>query len=744
MRPWKTLQPARQWLSSLRGKLLGCFVGLMTVVAVAVAVSYHKSNHANRERFAAQLVAQVSSAITNAANNYAEEAALAVAALQAQAQAAPATLDDVEALRRYLLSFTQRSSLAKYVYVASADGRFVGVERTAANPSDPVFRTRLANDTHLVSQPVDAEGSPSGPATASATPYNPTLRPWYQRAVSAEAGVWTEPYYSASKNILVVTYASPIYDRRGVRVAVVGIDFNLDQLVQRMASLQPSARSAVHLFSAEGKHLAGSAGLPPSAAESARIKAWFDTDRSSQTRFELVDEGDTFYAMRRSESDLNLTTFVRIPSSELIPEAGKSFLWAALAALIALAIALYLGLRTVRSVIADLSALSASANEIVRGTAMTALPISRQDEVGELARAFHAMRTRILQDLTAARVGQGSDGFTTLQLTTLPVTVGAGTPAARTLDAQTLAHALNSSADAFAILDSKGDILYANRAFAFVFRFDYSRLAPMNVAQCFSTATDHDHDHDGALALIAQVLKIGSPLRKTVQIHHKPGARRFVEVVLAPIRNELGEIGDVTMSARDVTNVVRKRNALYLAAQHDPATGLMRRDAMLAVLRARTTMSDSTPFWLAFIDLDGFKAINDENGHGMGDRLLAALGQVIKSRMRDIDIACRFGGDEFALLIEDGSEDHARTIAKRLISEMEATARRVVGPACRLSASVGLARFPIHGDDSDALVAAADLAMYAAKRTGGGREHVADTPVSPASTSELAYVAEAP
>ena len=239
---WRgAVELVRRWLSSLRGKLVSCFVGLISVVTLAVAASYHKSNHANRELFAAQLVAQVSSAITNAANNYAEEAALAVAALQAQAEAAPATLDDVDSLRRYLLSYTQQSSLAKYIYVASDDGRFVGVERMPADPYIPVFRTRLADETHLISQPVDVQGKPSGPVNASASPYNPTLRPWYQLAVSAGTGVWTEPYYSASKNILVVTYASPIYDRRGVRLAVVGIDFNLDQLVQRMASLQPSA-----------------------------------------------------------------------------------------------------------------------------------------------------------------------------------------------------------------------------------------------------------------------------------------------------------------------------------------------------------------------------------------------------------------------------------------------------------------------------------------------------------------------
>ncbi|PYO30040.1 MAG: hypothetical protein DMD86_13965, partial [Candidatus Rokuibacteriota bacterium] len=129
---------------------------------------------------------------------------------------------------------------------------------------------------------------------------------------------------------------------------------------------------------------------------------------------------------------------------------------------------------------------------------------------------------------------------------------------------------------------------------------------------------------------------------------------------------------------------------------------------------------------IILLDLDHFKPLNDSCGHDAGDALLRELAGVLKSRVRDGDIACRYGGEEFVLILPEASLELARRRAEELREEVKrlrvSHRGRVIGP---ITVSLGVAAFPEHGKNSAALLDAADAALYRAKAEGRDRVTIA-------------------
>lgn len=163
-------------------------------------------------------------------------------------------------------------------------------------------------------------------------------------------------------------------------------------------------------------------------------------------------------------------------------------------------------------------------------------------------------------------------------------------------------------------------------------------------------------------------------------------------------------------------------------ATHDGLTGLSNRNLFMARLGEAVARSRAggRPLAIAYIDIDGFKAVNDTHGHHVGDQLLGAIASRLASHARSDDVLARLGGDEFAAILED--TDDAAAAARRFGDAVVEALHRpfALGEGrdevrVAIGASVGIALFPAHGPDADALLVAADRAMYAAKRAGKGR-----------------------
>lgn len=200
------------------------------------------------------------------------------------------------------------------------------------------------------------------------------------------------------------------------------------------------------------------------------------------------------------------------------------------------------------------------------------------------------------------------------------------------------------------------------------------------------------------------------------------GSLRWMQVSAERIPGEGPDDTTIIGTMVDITDYKAQEERIQHLAMHDNLTGLANRRLFEERLHQAMSLArrNDRSVALLFIDLDGFKPVNDELGHHAGDKLLQCIARRLEGLVRTSDTVARFGGDEFMVLLQevDGIEA-AEHIAAKVI---EALHRPVdLGDyQCHPGGSVGISLFPDHGETSDRLVGAADKAMYAAKRAGRG------------------------
>lgn len=173
----------------------------------------------------------------------------------------------------------------------------------------------------------------------------------------------------------------------------------------------------------------------------------------------------------------------------------------------------------------------------------------------------------------------------------------------------------------------------------------------------------------------------------------------------------------------NISRLKRQEQELLHLATHDPLTGLHNRREFNTILerhlaRVKRYGGEGALLWM---DLDGFKEINDGLGHKVGDELLASLAHRMKSTIRESDVLARLGGDEFAILYPNVDSKQAEIAATRLLEAIRQHTAVLQGQSIRTTASMGIVLFPEHGMDSTELLMQADMAMYRAKEQGRNR-----------------------
>jgi len=166
--------------------------------------------------------------------------------------------------------------------------------------------------------------------------------------------------------------------------------------------------------------------------------------------------------------------------------------------------------------------------------------------------------------------------------------------------------------------------------------------------------------------------------------------------------------------------VRNERDNLRRDSQTDPLTGLLNRRSLQSEISSRCQARER--FGLLFMDLDHFKSVNDRYGHDMGDRVLVAISSVLRQALRPGDVVGRYGGEEFVSIVAGAGPESARLVAERLRRAVEAMLPPKGGPT-KLTISIGTTVFdPRQSDETmHELVHRADMALYAAKRTGRNR-----------------------
>jgi diguanylate cyclase (GGDEF)-like protein len=169
--------------------------------------------------------------------------------------------------------------------------------------------------------------------------------------------------------------------------------------------------------------------------------------------------------------------------------------------------------------------------------------------------------------------------------------------------------------------------------------------------------------------------------------------------------------------ARALADASIRGTEAHRLAHHDELTGLPNRLALMERLQLAiaTAAQQQRKLALLFMDLDGFKTVNDRFGHAIGDQLLSAAATRISTCIRTNDVACRYGGDEFVVLLSDV---HDPSIAVGIAAKIRAHINErysINGQELQITASIGLALYPADGDCSEALLSCADASMYRSK-----------------------------
>ncbi len=339
------------------------------------------------------------------------------------------------------------------------------------------------------------------------------------------------------------------------------------------------------------------------------------------------------------------------------------------------------------------------------------LPVRGRDDLGFLAVSFNSTAQALHDTVTALS-------------TQVAERQRAEREVARTLSL--VQATLESTADGILVVDPEGKITSYNRKFGEMWRIPIGVLELADdrelVRRVFAQLEEPDRFRAHIDALYA------SPDAESFdELRFTDG--RIFERCSTPQRLDTGEIVGRVWSFRDVTARTRLEEQLTHHAFHDALTGLANRVRLRERVEHALERAGRTAERIAvlFIDLDGFKTINDSLGHGAGDRLLAMVADRLLNATRGCDTVARMGGDEFAVLIENVNEDaDAIRVADRIACSMH---RPFLLDATEVfvSASIGIARAALAEDgesSAEALLRNADVAMYRAKAAGKGRWEV--------------------
>ncbi len=268
----------------------------------------------------------------------------------------------------------------------------------------------------------------------------------------------------------------------------------------------------------------------------------------------------------------------------------------------------------------------------------------------------------------------------------------------------------------------KRTFLWKNRALDRIFGYAPGELDGQPIRQLYADDASFEDVGAGAYPLLAT----GQHYRTQVQMRHKQGHLLWIDLSSFKLSEELS-----LWTMADITAVKEAQARAEHIAFHDLLTGLPNRLLLADRMRQAVLSAGRSGKQVAvcYLDLDGFKAVNDKYGHDSGDELLGEISQRIETQLRAEDTAARVGGDEFVVLLTQlASEGDWRPVLERVMAAIHAPVLLDCGATVHVGVSIGVALALEHSSDAGELLTLADQAMLRAKRAGKGRIELAMTP----------------
>ena len=264
------------------------------------------------------------------------------------------------------------------------------------------------------------------------------------------------------------------------------------------------------------------------------------------------------------------------------------------------------------------------------------------------------------------------------------------------------------------LIESAGALVFANEAAKKLFR--ETRDSQLLGQAVLDLAADEYREQ------VAHRLSQARQSRETVQVEEI--AKRLDGSTFEVSVRRVGLIyagqAATQIIARDISYRKRLERELAYQATHDSLTGAINRSSLIEKLNDAIRFADrhTFPVWVAFVDLDRFKQINDRFGHAVGDELLRVITERLTTVLRKDDVLGRYGGDEFVMVLRGGPDDHLTTqVIERLMNSV-CEPVHVDGHTLRVTCSIGIATHPVDGNVAEELMHYADAAMYMAKAAG--------------------------
>lgn len=284
--------------------------------------------------------------------------------------------------------------------------------------------------------------------------------------------------------------------------------------------------------------------------------------------------------------------------------------------------------------------------------------------------------------------------------------------------AKILERSVESSTHGLLISDARADdfpTIYANPAFERITGYSQQDMLGKNCRLLQGPETDQKTRKD-----IREALKNNQEISTVIKNYKKDGTPFWNELLISPVKDANGQVTHFIGLQNDITERIHRQETLEFHASHDPLTHLKNRSALERYLMAWVRDNGhSKSIYILFIDLDGFKPINDSLGHEFGDQVLVETAQRLNSEILEPNLLARFGGDEFVAVIQDLTDrEQVETLARKLL-ETIAESYKVDEIEVSLSAAIGIASSEETFKHPMELIQRADIAMYEAKKRGG-------------------------
>jgi diguanylate cyclase (GGDEF)-like protein/PAS domain S-box-containing protein len=267
-------------------------------------------------------------------------------------------------------------------------------------------------------------------------------------------------------------------------------------------------------------------------------------------------------------------------------------------------------------------------------------------------------------------------------------------------------------------VDRDQRIIYSNPAFAEVWSIPKREVElGQSLFEALSRADDVVRDLEVFSARLADIV---SDQRASSNTELSLLSGRVLRLQVFPVLDDAGTCMGSVLIHEDITQAREAQGQLAFLAERDPLTGLFnrRRFERELIERLEDAARAKQRVALLFFDLDEFKSVNDLFGHNMGDTVLMQVASEIRAHLRKNEFFARIGGDEFALLVSDVTQEHLRTLCERLMKVVGGLSFSLGEVRLSLTSSLGVAVYPEHAGNPQELIAHADAAMYQAKDAG--------------------------